>query len=66
MIKYIKQHKTNYLFLDFHIKIFLFFNNGIIMLLSQVNNFFLSKRPTEKNKGEKESEKKSADKFKFK
>ena len=45
MIKYIKQHKTNYLFLDFHIKIFLFFNNGIIMLLSQVNNFFLSKRP---------------------
>lgn len=38
------------------------------MLLSQVNNFFLSKRPTQKNEGEKENEKKenSAGKFKFK
>ena len=41
------------------------------MLLSQVNNFFLSKRPTQKNEGEKENEKNkktknSAGKFKFK
>lgn len=40
--------------MNFPIKIFLFLSNRIIMPLSQVNDFFLSQRPTQKNEREKE------------